>query len=390
VIGGALLLGIGQGAWRWYHNPPTPKRVQPRPAPSTQTADIKPWGRLVATPLRLEKPAEMLPDLTGPMRRTRWHFAGRTREQTIAFLDSCGLTTEQRASLIAPDALTGGSNGCWIVPPPEAVLSLSRDSREKLYAELARSAENITYQHPFGIRLAVADTWFAGSGLPADKLQLAQRLTYRRGHALCFADTEIAQRFLTRDEFHALVRVLYSSDTLLLRLRIEPGDSIEPIAAYWTRGWQKSSTKALLQSLAHGGGEIDVTDLLPPLPRTWLYTFPNAAAGAEAVADCFSTSLNFFQPSHERSLLQPAVRNDTFRRRYVQVPHAERFGDIIVFGDALGAALHACVYVAEDFVFTKNGAQNTHPWVFMRLESVRLLYEDTEGLQTYVFRLRES
>jgi hypothetical protein len=384
VAVGALLLCAGQALWILFK----PRKTASVPV---QQSAIKPWGRLVATPFRLEKPAEMLPALIEPMSPTRWYFANASREQTIAFLDTCHLTAEQRTSLIATSVLRTANDRCWIDPPAETVLSLSQSSREAIYAELARSTENISYQHPFRIRLGIADTWFAQVGLPTNKVQLLRKLTYRRGNALCFADTEIAHRVLRGAEFKALIRALYSSDTLQLRLRVEPGDPVDTIGSYWARGWQKSSTRALLQSLANaGGGELDVVDLLPPLPRTWLYTFPNVPVTAESVADCFSTSLSFFQQSAEKSFLQPAVRDATFRRQYHLVPKAERFGDVIVFADAKGITQHACVFVADDIVFTKNGAQNTHPWVFMHLDSVRVLYAETDEAKTYVFRLRES
>lgn len=333
----------------------------------------------------------MLPALVEAMPRTRWYFQGRSRDEVIAFLRQCHLTADQLASLVTSNVLTSANDGCWIHPPVETVLSLSEPARETLYGELAGSAQNVAYQHPFRIRLGTEDRWFSQVGLPTNKVQLLRKLTYRRGHALCFADTEIAHRVLSGGEFKALIRALYSSDTLQLRLRVEAGDPVDVIASYWARGWQKSSTRALLQSLANaGGGELDVVDLLPPLPRTWLYTFPNAPATAESIADCFSTSLSFFQQSPEKGFLQPAIRDATFRRQYHLVPRAERFGDVIVFADAKGITQHACVYVADDIVFTKNGAQNTHPWVFMHLDSVRVLYAETEESKTYVFRLRES
>jgi hypothetical protein len=339
----------------------------------------------------LQKPAEFLPDVSGPTAPTVWHFPGWTREKTLEFLASCGLSEHQRVVLSATSALTVTTNGSSITPSADAVLSLSRESRAMIYGQLARSADNIAYQHPFRIRLAEADSWFARSGLPASKVDLAKKLCYRRGNALCFADVEIAHRFLNRSEFTRLLRALYSSDTLLLRLRVEPGDSIDQLAAYWSHGGHTSSVKALLQSVANfGGGEIDVADLLPPLPRMWLYTYPQAPLSSPSEGDCFSTSLNFFRASAEKSFLQPAARNDAFRRHYRVVPKWERLGDIIVFADARGATLHACVFVADDIVFTKNGAQNSHPWVFMRLDLVRELYAETGSEQIYVFRWTDS
>jgi hypothetical protein len=33
-----------------------------------------------------------------------------------------------------------------------------------------------------------------------------------------------------------------------------------------------------------------------------------------------------------------------------------------------------CVYIADDFVFTKNGVGRSQPWVFMKLSDVNTMY----------------
>ena len=77
------------------------------------------------------------------------------------------------------------------------------------------------------------------------------------------------------------------------------------------------------------------------------------------------------------------------RKNYRVVDQADRLGDVIIFVDAQGVTQHACVYIAGDIVFTKNGAQNTHPWVLMRLDQMRSLYSEPGG-QTVVFRSQRT
>ena len=39
-----------------------------------------------------------------------------------------------------------------------------------------------------------------------------------------------------------------------------------------------------------------------------------------------------------------------------------------------GNAIHSCVYLADDLVFTKNGRSPTQPWVVMKLDDVVAYY----------------
>jgi hypothetical protein len=57
----------------------------------------------------------------------------------------------------------------------------------------------------------------------------------------------------------------------------------------------------------------------------------------------------------------------------VQGPY--HYGDVIFFMDGTsGNAIHSCVYLADDLVFTKNGRSPTQPWVVMKLDDVVSYY----------------
>jgi hypothetical protein len=49
-------------------------------------------------------------------------------------------------------------------------------------------------------------------------------------------------------------------------------------------------------------------------------------------------------------------------------------GDILVFVDKNENALHSCVFVADDIVFTKNGNNLATPWILMTLEDLSKIY----------------
>ena len=72
----------------------------------------------------------------------------------------------------------------------------------------------------------------------------------------------------------------------------------------------------------------------------------------------------------------------------MQAPY--QYGDILEFLTAEGNAVHACVYIADDIVFTKNGEGMIKPWVLMWLSSVQKLYLRAPGMQVQGYRLKPS
>lgn len=335
----------------------------------------------------LEKPDELVP-LPDRFEPTRWFFAGWKRAPLAAFLSTCGIPAGQQATLLASPILVEQADGCLVTPPTDLILSLAPEGRAKIYAELEKSPVNVFHQNPFRIRSTDAEQWFSHVGLSQSKVDLATKLTYRRGGALCFCDLEVASHYFPPDELRALIRALYSSDTLLLSLRIRPGDPVEKIAAYWGRNGRESTLKALLKSIERipDGAELDVSQLMPPLPRAWLNTYPQLARQTHLSADCYWTALNFFRVAPDDRVLEPRLRSEDFSRNYTVVAKPEQLGDVIVFVDAKDVTQHACVFIAGDIVFTKNGARPSLPWVFMRLDEVRALYNNGAPMRAVVFR----
>jgi hypothetical protein len=49
-------------------------------------------------------------------------------------------------------------------------------------------------------------------------------------------------------------------------------------------------------------------------------------------------------------------------------------------------ALHMCAYIADDVVFTKNGANIQQPWVLMKLSEMLSSYEKDKPYEIYTYR----
>ena len=115
---------------------------------------------------------------------------------------------------------------------------------------------------------------------------------------------------------------------------------------------------------------------LPPTARRLLYTFPNSDFGRTGYyPDCHWTSLNFQNPDPLDRLADPPLATAYVLQNYTKVQGPYRYGDVIFLMDgATGNAIHSCVYLADDLVFTKNGRSPTQPWVVMKLDDVVSYY----------------
>jgi hypothetical protein len=51
-------------------------------------------------------------------------------------------------------------------------------------------------------------------------------------------------------------------------------------------------------------------------------------------------------------------------------------------------ALHMCVYLADDVVFTKNGANAIQPWVLMKVPEMLGIYQRLRPFQIVYYRQR--
>ncbi len=105
--------------------------------------------------------------------------------------------------------------------------------------------------------------------------------------------------------------------------------------------------------------------------------------------DCHWTSLNFFreQPIKDFATVEGAIK-EVFAS-YLPVVGNPMLGDVIMFMRPDGVAVHSCVYVADDIVFTKNGRTWAAPWILTTLPDVLATYPSSIPLTLRYYRLKE-
>ncbi len=348
-------------------------------------AEPKPWGRLEITPMVLDRPDDAFETNSPAPPAIRWLFENYSPGQLKDFLSRCQLAPDQRASLLDTNRWEPATNGIWILPSLDVVKNLSEPAREKIYTVLAKSPQNLTQHFPFTYRADSFDEWLAGCELPADKVELVRKLSYRKNGRLYFADSQVFELLSTPEETRCLARTLSRVPTLLMKLRVTSNSDIDGLTQYWSRGGDPAEVKRLLRSLARvpGGASINISHFLPPVPRLCLYTYPDATNTIRE--DCFWTGFNFFNDRADDTLTARSDPNKTLRAEYDLVQGERQFGDLLLLLED-DTAMHMCVYIAADIVFTKNGEHPNQPWVLMRMNDMMVLYKSEKPQQWRVFR----
>ena len=97
--------------------------------------------------------------------------------------------------------------------------------------------------------------------------------------------------------------------------------------------------------------------------------------------------MNFFNNAPDDGFFNPEYTRKALRTEYFRVSDGTRqFGDLIVLLGANQQALHMCVHLADEAVFTKNGANTQQPWVLMRLSEMRGEYESQKPFEIVYYR----
>jgi hypothetical protein len=332
----------------------------------------------------LANPDGVFPDEKERLQAPRWVFEKFSESSLTRFLASCDLREIEKRTLLDKRSWTLNSNGIVVLPPEQLVWSLGHKARQQIYSMLARSSENYPQCFPFRFPVEGFDLRFKDSGLPSEDVAKIKRLTYTNGGFLCFTDLQAVQKLLRPDDFKDLVASLYAVPTYLLRLRIRPETDIDALVKYWGKGGREKLVAPLLTALTHtpGGSAINISYFLPPFARLRLYTYPEAWQDPTAPKqDCFFTAMNFFNETADTNFFDTAYSKNVLETEYVAVKDEPSFGDIVTLFNATGDPVHTCVYIADDFVFTKNGVNAAQPWVLMRLPDMLMIYfaHETSG-----------
>ena len=368
------------------HSSPSAPAVANPPLASTG-----PWGTLEYEKVRLEESSRVFTDRAQRLKAPRWVFENYSPVQLTELLRSCQFTDGERDYLLNTNHWETLPGGFAISPPDQLVLSLSSASRQRLYWSLATNAANYPQFVPFNFPTTGIDERFADSGLSAEKIEMIRHLTYAGyGYLWLAVDRPLLQSFDT-NELADFVRALYSSPAWMLRLQVKHPADVDALVRYWGRGREKK-VRPLLESLSQmpQGKTVDIATLLPPFAQQRLDTFPDPEADPAVNAqDCFYTAMNFFNEQPDTRFTNIAQTRLTLQSDYAVTAPPGKFGDVMVLNDPDGNGIHACVYIADDFVFTKNGGNSDRPWVIMKLADVLSCFP-SEGQQKLVYWRRKG
>ncbi|MDB6064281.1 MAG: hypothetical protein JWR26_489 [Pedosphaera sp.] len=341
-----------------------------------------PWGNLEYTPILLE-PDDLLQD-GEKQPPAKWIFENVSRQQLTDLFNSCDFTSSQKAFFLDTGHWEILTNGIALLPSDELILSLGKTACQQIYPLLGKSTANGPQNFPFRFPPDKFDERFADVGFAPATLNLIRTQTYTNGGWICFSSLHPMERTFKPEEYHCLKRALYRVPTLRIRLHVNSDSDIPELVKYWGIGGRERIIRPLLESLAKtpGGESISVSAFFPPFARLRLYTYPDPNADAEvAKEDCFYTSLNFFNDRPDPKYLDHLHTKDVVMANYYQTKDELVFGDLMMFMDANGTAVHICVFVADDIAFTKNGVGYLEPWVMMRLNDILADYPSDPPLR---------
>lgn len=356
-------------------------------------AQTPPWGELIVRDFKIEPPDEYLAfelqHITPPV----WIFDGLSTAQVGQLMLSCGLTQQQVDSALSPSRVSVSGSGITIRPDNDLVVSLSPQTRARLYHELAHSPENQHMRFPFCYSGNAFDQAFATNRISPAVTGMVRKLLYSRGELQCFSDYELVlQQVSDKSVQMRLLRILSSESAVMAGIRIRPDTDIDKLLGYWVwpGGARIKDVQPLLESLKQvPDGCIGLMYLLPQFARQRLYTFPMPARAGDPTMDCHWSTMNFFNDVPDDRFTNPAYTVKYIESNYYQIAKPTMYGDIILLldGDS-NNAIHSAVYLADDIVFTKNGNNMAQPWMLMHLKDLIMKYESDDPGRMLVYRNR--
>lgn len=396
----ALVVFAVGGAWVWFQRPDASPGVEPvgwLPRSATvlrEKGESGPWGKLEYVPILIETPDEFLSVTRQTSYDSRWVFQNRSEAEVRAIFDQPDLGTVEKTWLLNRQNWFAETNGIAITPPAALVFGLSRSARERIYNLLADCGGNPMHEMPMSFRRDALEEWFYKSGLSAATLERTKSLLYQRGNALCLSDWPLLLRQIeSPTERRRLLKTTSRQSTLLVRLRVDTESDLDALAQYWGRGGRLKDIRPLLQSLALVKEPVylDVVHLLPRFLRARIYTYPLPSdASGKPTANCFWTSMNFYANDGPADRFYgPDSVKQALSEDYFPVEEDYALGDVLLLSRPDGTLVHAAVFIADDIVFTKNGAHHTQPWMFEKLEDLAASYPSSTPLKMRAYRRKD-
>ncbi|SKA78006.1 hypothetical protein SAMN02745166_00453 [Prosthecobacter debontii] len=347
-----------------------------------------PWGKLQCYYFYLEAPDSVVSRAPTPDTQTRWRIPESEFTEFERLISDTELSNDLVSPLFNPRGVIR-RNGIVNLFPSSALLeAMNKIDRQRIYAKLASFPFNEFYEYPIFFLGGDVDSWAKNSGLREDLVAIIRHLSYERGDTLAFSDIPMLLGMAqSASEAQFIKKKLTRTRTLIARLQINPKTDIQKMLDYWSTGLnlRRKELEPLFQATAAQPGidYLDLLHVLPALPRKLLYTFPADDFTTHIrFPDCHWTTLNFFNFTAQDYYLDSHLASSAVLENFQQIEGPYRFGDVLMFINAKGNAYHSCIYLADDLVYTKNGANPLIPWVILELEDLKRMYNMDLGQGT--------
>lgn len=344
-----------------------------------------PWGRLSYYHFYLEAPDYVVAQFPLPATMTKWVFNIGDFDKIEPLLAGAGMAPERIEQLILPRRVVKDERYVYLFPSAADLESLTPETRSAIYTELARNPANVFHYSPVFFLADSVQEWAKESGLPDETVATIERLAYKSGDALVFSDIPLLLTHAQNvSEARLIMQKLTRVRTLMAQLDLSENDSIPDLLNYWSTGLglRRKEMEPLMKAIVHtkGVAYLDILHLLPPLPRKLLYTYPDMGYATEGrMPDCHWTSLNFFNIRPQQFLLDTHLATSLVKQDFEKVEPPFRYGDVLMFIEPDGKAVHSATYLADDIMFSKNGSNILAPWLLMRLQDLMKLYDVRPG-----------
>jgi hypothetical protein len=368
---------------------PTSAQEAP-PVEKTVTTGI--WGTLEYYPIRLEPPTTQLWN-TLFSERTVWNFGVLTETGALAELRGIGFREEILEALRSEGAWVRAKSGLEVTVPDSVLEGITPENRLALAEWL--HANNYDFYNRIIVNIEGGDfSAFTPDKVSPDILELVRSRSFVRNGVLSFMDLPYVIRKIGDDKEarETFIRTIFSTRSLVVRLIIDETTDRASIVDYWSQGGRASRVESMVKGVqaTMGVDKIDIVHLLPPLPRRYLYAFSRISdTGVHNTPDCFWASVHFFKRNPSPRVLDSLSLEHYLAHDFTEVPEEEglRFGDIVcLLRPDNNSFLHSYVHIADDIVFTKNGASYVHPFILTLKSDMMSRYLHEGEFNTRVYR----
>lgn len=363
-------------------------------APFSRGEATGPWGKIEYYPVILEPPADHLWAALYDD-RTLWNFGSVPEEGVYDILETSGFSKESIRLLKTEGQWKTGVAGTEVDVNDAVIESMTPENRAALAKWFRLNNE------PFFSRLIINLeggnlSAFEEGNVSPKTLDLIRKMTFKRRNVLSLMDRAYIIRQLGDDqeEKERFLKAAFATRSLIVRLVINESTDLESVIDYWSSEGRNPGIEHIIKGvkLTAGVDKLDLVQVLPPLPRRYLFGFTNLRDMIPlSPPDCFWASVQFFRPNASPRILDPLTLNYHLDHDFEKIESAEpQFGDIVcMFNTDDNTFLHSYVHIAADIVFTKNGSSFTKPYVLAKKSDMLSVYLDEAAYRSETYRRKE-